>query len=72
MSNQSHQMNSQEILQALIKGHLITNAKMQVFSRHWDNLSMLCSIVSGHAVHWETLANVFEELDNNPEAYQTI
>lgn len=66
------QPNSQEILQALINGHLITAAKMQVFARQWDNLSMLCAVATGSAPHWQTLASVFEELENNPDTYQPI
>lgn len=63
-------MNTQEIIQALIKDQLIENAKMQAHDHNFGKLSMLIAIATDKVATVDELMDVTYELDKNSSLYQ--
>ena len=62
-------MNTQEIIQALIKDQLILNAKMQAHDHNFDKLSMLIAIATDKVATMNDLMGVAFELNKNGHWY---
>ncbi len=63
-------MNTQEIIQSLIRECLIQNAKMQAHDHNFGKLSMLIAIATDKVATVDELMTVTYELDKNASMYQ--
>lgn len=63
-------MKTQEIIQALIKEQLITNACMQANQHNFSKLSMLIAVATDKVATVDELMDVTYELDKNASLYQ--